>query len=64
MVGGGLGAGGGRWPMIGRDLIMWSEGQWEAWKKINLQTYTDMDIVTDRPTRPEGQVGENRCHHL
>ena len=24
---------GGGWPIRGQDLIMWSEGQWEAWEK-------------------------------
>ena len=34
---------GGGWPMRGRDLIMWSEGQWEASKKDTWKgdRYTD-----------------------
>ena len=31
---GGGGVGGGGWPMRDRDPLMWSEGQWEAWKKL------------------------------
>ena len=52
------------WPMRGRDLVMWSEDQWEASKKITWkgdirkkekQTSWLLDQLV-----PEGLVGENR----
>ena len=49
----------GGWPMRGRDLVMWSEGQWEASKKLygkgtryNIRT----DIATTRPNQPSGPI--------
>ena len=55
------------WPMRGRDLVLWSEGQWEASKKT---AHNGADRQTDRRTLrrtwrlldhlgPEGRVGEN-----
>ena len=41
--------GGGGWPMRGRDLIMWSEGLWEALKKLtwkgDRQTKTEKKVI-------------------
>ena len=50
------------WPLRGLKLIMWSEGQWEALKKliwkgdIYIQIYIYMDIATTRPNRPSGPI--------
>ena len=55
-------------PMRGRDLIMWSEGQWKALEKklhkkgkksaTNKVRNTQTDIATTRPKRPKGWFGE------
>ena len=48
------------WPMRGLELIMWSEGQWEASNKITMKgDKKHMDIATTRPKRPKGRFGEN-----
>ena len=47
--------------MRGWDLIMWSEGQWEASEKI---TDVRTDIATTRPKRPKGQFDENHRSYL
>ena len=43
------------WPMRGRDLVMWSEDQWEASKKITWKgDIRHTDMLTLWPTRPRG----------
>ena len=55
---------GGDWPMRGLKLIMWSEGQWEASKKIACEGNIDNKHTHRRISRlldqlgPEGRVGE------
>ena len=52
--------GGGGLSMRGLKLIMWSEGQWEASKKIpwegDTQTHRHTDIATTRPNQPSGPI--------
>ena len=54
------------WPMRGRDLVMWSDDQWEASKKIAWEGDKQTDRQTDTQTLwlldqlgPKGRVGEN-----
>ena len=47
-------------PMKGLEVIIWSEGQWEASKKIkNKQTDRCTGIGTTRPKRPKGRFRES-----
>ena len=55
--------------MRGRDLVMWSEDQWEALKKItwkgdirqtNRQTHKPTNKHTSQLLDPEGRVGEKQ----
>ena len=54
------------WPMRGRDLVMWSDDQWEPSKKNYMkrghhskkQTFKHTSRLLDQ-LGPEGRVGEN-----
>ena len=51
--------------MRGRDLVMWSEGQWEASKKTSLDgTDRQTDMATLWPTRPSGAELVKTFHTL
>ena len=50
---------GGKGSMIGLELIMWSQGQWKAWKKTapngtDRQTNKQTNMATQWLNRPSG----------